>query len=76
MEAARRASRCAAGFIRTVRRGHARVAAGLAIDVPVLVLASDASGPDDVWHDALVTTDSVLDVADMKRLAPHCSVRT
>jgi alpha-beta hydrolase superfamily lysophospholipase len=59
-----------AGFARTVRRGHKRVAAGLAIDVPVLVLASDASGPDDVWHDRLVTTDSVLDVADMKRLAP------
>ena len=32
---------------RTVRRGHARVARGLAIDVPVLVLASDAIGPDD-----------------------------
>lgn len=60
-----------AGFARTVRRGHKRVAAGLAIDVPVLVLASDASGPDDVVHDALITTDSVLDVADMKRLAPN-----
>lgn len=52
-----------AGFIRTVRRGHARVARGLAIDAPVLVLASDANGPDDRWHEQLVTTDSVLDVA-------------
>jgi len=60
-----------AGLGRTIRRGHKRVARGLAIDVPVLVLASDASGPDDVWHDALVTTDSVLDVADIKRLAPN-----
>ena len=60
-----------AGFARSIRRGHARVARGLAIDVPVLVLASDASGPDDAWHDGLVTTDSVLDVADMKRLAPN-----
>ncbi|KQR11859.1 alpha/beta hydrolase [Cellulomonas sp. Leaf334] len=60
-----------AGFARAVRRGHARVARGLAVDVPVLLLASDASGPDDAWHDALVTTDSVLDVADMKRLAPN-----
>ena len=60
-----------AGFARAVRRGHARVARGLAVDVPVLLLASDASGPDDVWHDALVTTDSVLEVADMKRLAPN-----
>jgi alpha-beta hydrolase superfamily lysophospholipase len=54
-----------AGWLRTVRRGHARLARGLAIDCPVLVLASDASGPDDRWHDALVTTDSVLDVRHM-----------
>jgi alpha-beta hydrolase superfamily lysophospholipase len=60
-----------AGFGRAVRRGHARVAAGLAVDVPVLLLASDASGPDDVWHDALLSTDSVLDVADIRRLAPN-----
>jgi len=59
-----------AGFARTIRRGHARVARGLDIDVPVLVLASDASGPDDAWHDALLTTDSVLDVAHIKERAP------
>ena len=33
-----------AGFARAIRRGHARVARGLDIDVPVLVLASDAIG--------------------------------
>jgi alpha-beta hydrolase superfamily lysophospholipase len=60
-----------AGFVHAVRRGHAEVARGLAIDVPVLVLASDASGPDDRWHDGLLTTDSVLEVADMRRLAPR-----
>lgn len=60
-----------AGFVRAVRRGQAQVARGLDIDVPVLVLASDATGPDDRWHDALLTTDSVLDVADMRRLAPR-----
>ncbi|RMI14063.1 alpha/beta hydrolase [Cellulomonas triticagri] len=60
-----------AGFVRAVRRGQADVARGLDIDVPVLVLASDATGPDDRWHDALLTTDSVLDVADMRRLAPR-----
>ncbi|WP_029289164.1 alpha/beta hydrolase [Cellulomonas sp. HZM] len=59
-----------AGFLRTVRRGHARVARGLHIDVPVLVLASDANGPDDRWHDALVTTDSVLDVRQIAARAP------
>ncbi|MBU5423833.1 alpha/beta hydrolase [Cellulomonas hominis] len=60
-----------AGFVRAVRRGHAEVARGLEVDVPVLVLASDAIGPDDRWHDGLLTTDSVLDVADMRRLAPR-----
>ncbi|MCC2318831.1 alpha/beta hydrolase [Cellulomonas chengniuliangii] len=54
-----------AGWLRTVRRGHARVARGLAISCPVLVLASDATGPDDRWHDALLSTDSVLDVAQI-----------
>lgn len=57
------------GFGRTVRRAHARVARGLAVDVPVLVLASDAAGPDDVHHDALLTTDSVLDPAHIAALA-------
>lgn len=60
-----------AGFVRTVRHGQARVARGLWVDCPVLVLASDASGPDKGWHDALLTTDSVLDVRHMKALAPR-----
>ena len=51
-----------AGFLRAVRRGHARVARGLHVDCPVLVLASARSGPAAGWHDALLTTDSVLDV--------------
>lgn len=59
-----------AGFMRAVRRGQAQVARGLAIDVPVLVLTSDAKGADDVWHDALLTTDSVLDPAQMAARAP------
>ncbi|PVU82780.1 alpha/beta hydrolase [Cellulomonas sp. WB94] len=59
-----------AGWLRTIRRGHARVARGLAIDCPVLVLSSEASGPDDRWHDELVTTDSVLDVEHIAARAP------
>ncbi|BDO43593.1 alpha/beta hydrolase [Cellulomonas sp. NTE-D12] len=59
-----------AGFIRTVRRGHARVARGLHVDVPVLVLRSDRSGPNKGWHDELVTTDSVLDVEQIAARAP------
>ncbi len=51
-----------AGFLRAVRRAHARVARGLHVDCPVLVLASTRSGPASGWHEELLTTDSVLDV--------------
>ena len=59
-----------ASFIRTIRAGHARVARGLDIREPVLVLTSDATGPDDRVHDGLLTTDSVLDVAQIAARAP------
>ncbi len=60
-----------AGFVRSVRQAQARVAHGLDIGCPVLVLASAASGPGNRDHDRLVTTDCVLNVADMERLAPQ-----
>ena len=59
-----------AGFVRTVRRGQARVARGLAVDVPVLVLASDAAGDHKRHHATLLSTDSVLDPAHMRERAP------
>jgi alpha-beta hydrolase superfamily lysophospholipase len=59
-----------ASFARTILQGHARVARGLHIEAPVLVLTSDASGPDDREHDALISTDSVLEVAHMAARAP------
>lgn len=60
-----------AGFVRTVHRAQLRVAQGLDVSCPVLVLASAASGPGDHTHDRLVTSDCVLDVDDMERLAPR-----
>lgn len=51
-----------AGWLRTIRRGHARIAEGLDIDVPVLVCCSTASGPYDRFHADIGTTDSVLGV--------------
>lgn len=51
-----------AGWLRTIRRGHARVAQGLDIDCPVLVCCSTASGPYDRLHPDIGTTDSVLGV--------------
>ncbi|WP_216382689.1 alpha/beta hydrolase [Arcanobacterium phocae] len=60
-----------AAFFTAARRGHAMVAEGLNIQEPVLVAHSDASGnqfnPSE-WE--LAHTDVVLNVEDMKRLAP------
>jgi alpha-beta hydrolase superfamily lysophospholipase len=60
-----------AAWLASVRRGHAAVARGLAVDVPVLVCASDASGPADRAHDAVASTDSVLDVDHIVERAPR-----
>ena len=38
-----------AGWFRTIRRGHARVARGLDVRCPVLVLASASSGSSCWW---------------------------
>lgn len=54
-----------AGWIRAVLAGHARVARGLDIDVPVLLLASAASTIAPTWNQQMLRTDSVLDVSVM-----------
>ncbi len=59
-----------AGFLRAVRRGQRRVAHGLSVDCPVLVVTSTVSGPADRPHEALLTSDSVLDVRQMAARAP------
>lgn len=59
-----------AAWLRAIRRGHARIARGLDIACPVLVLASASSGSAKTWHEALVTTDSVLDVEQTVARAP------
>jgi alpha-beta hydrolase superfamily lysophospholipase len=51
-----------AGWFRAIRRGHARLAQGLAIGCPVFVCCATKSGPSDRWHEAITRTDSVLDV--------------
>ena len=43
------------------------VRAGLAIDCPVLVMHSDRSERANEWRESLMSADTVLDVADMKR---------
>jgi alpha-beta hydrolase superfamily lysophospholipase len=63
------------GWIRAIRQGHARVAAGLGIEVPVLVLASARSAFRLRWHPDLATADTVLDVEQVVRRAPQLGRR-
>ncbi|GAB2462562.1 alpha/beta hydrolase [Xylanimonas ulmi] len=58
-----------AGWFRSVRAAQGRVRRGVDVGVPTLVLASARSGPSRRAHDALLTTDSVLDVGHIRRAA-------
>ena len=51
-----------AGWLSAVLAGHARVARGLAIRTPVLVLLSGGSANGLVWSEEMRRTDAVLDV--------------
>ena len=55
--------------------GHARVAAGLAIDVPVFVLLSTGYTSPLQWAPTMTTTDSVLVVDDIARAATRLGER-
>lgn len=58
-----------AGWFRAVRRAQRRLARGLGLPVPALVLASARSGPHAREHAEVLTTDSVLDAAHIRRRA-------
>ncbi|PFG41774.1 alpha-beta hydrolase superfamily lysophospholipase [Isoptericola jiangsuensis] len=55
-----------AAWFRSIRRAQRRLARGLDLDVPVLVLTSDRSTSTE--H---LTSDTVLDVAHMRAIAPR-----
>jgi hypothetical protein len=59
------------GWLAAVRAGQARLRAGLSIDVPILVACSDRSYRGPRWRELARRTDTVLDVADIVRWAPH-----
>jgi len=59
-----------AGWFRAIHRAHAEVARGLSIVCPVLVMHAQRSSWLKAWSPEAMTTDVVLDVADMQRLAP------
>jgi alpha-beta hydrolase superfamily lysophospholipase len=55
------------GWLRAIRRGHARLQAGLDVPAPVLVLSSDRSTfPSEMGED-VHSTDIVLDVRQIRR---------
>jgi alpha-beta hydrolase superfamily lysophospholipase len=57
------------GWLRAILLGHQRVAAGLHIEVPILVLASSTHELARRWHEGLRTVDTVLDVDKIARRA-------
>ncbi|MEW2358745.1 alpha/beta hydrolase [Spirillospora sp. NPDC029432] len=60
-----------AGWLAAVRRGQLRAHAGLGIDVPVLVMASERSVRPKPGVADLSSADAVLDVEHMARWAPR-----
>jgi len=59
------------GWMSAVMRGHAAVAAGLGIEVPVLMLISDRSDPSRTWNNDMHHADVVLDVDALAARAPQ-----
>ena len=60
-----------AGWLAAIRRGHARLHAGLDVAGPVLVLHSSRSSLPREWNDDVQRTDTVLDVQQIAKWA-HC----
>jgi alpha-beta hydrolase superfamily lysophospholipase len=58
-----------AGWLRAVRRGHARAHRGLAVPAPVLVLTSALSGRPREYDETCSRTDIVLDVELIRKWA-------
>ncbi|MBG6217715.1 alpha-beta hydrolase superfamily lysophospholipase [Arthrobacter sp. CAN_A6] len=58
-----------AGWLAAILAGQAEVARGLSLPMPVLVLASSSSTIGTTWNEAMLESDSVLDVSVMVRRA-------
>ena len=57
------------GWLRAILQGHQRVASGLHIEVPILVLASSRTEFARRWHEGLRIVDTVLDVEQIANRA-------
>lgn len=60
-----------AGWLRAIRRGHARLHRGTDLRVPILMLSSGSSSVPREWTPLVASTDIVLDVEQMWRWAPR-----
>lgn len=58
-----------AGWLRAIRRGHARLQRGLSLPFPVLVLSSARTGAPTEMSDEVHGSDIVLDVKQIRRWA-------
>ncbi|MBG6225548.1 alpha-beta hydrolase superfamily lysophospholipase [Arthrobacter sp. CAN_A2] len=58
-----------AGWLAAVLAGHAALARGVTVDVPVLVLCSTASVISATWNESMRESDIILDVVPMVRRA-------
>ncbi|WP_423462648.1 alpha/beta hydrolase [Promicromonospora sp. MS192] len=60
-----------AGWLAAIRRGHREIGRGLPVECPTLLCTSDRTGPDRGEAAAMLSTDTVLDVAHMHARAPR-----
>lgn len=58
-----------AGWLRAILQGHARVAAGLDLPMPILVMSSTLTDFRRRWHEDLRRVDTVLDVDQIAQRA-------
>ncbi|HEU5485740.1 MAG TPA: alpha/beta hydrolase [Microlunatus sp.] len=57
------------GWLRAILQGHQKIAAGLGLPMPVLVMTSARTDFARRWHDGLHAADTVLDVEQIARRA-------
>ena len=62
-----------AGWLRAIRRGHARLHRGVDVGAPLLMLSSGSSYFPRDWDERVTGNDIVLDVEQMWRWAPKLS---
>ncbi|MCB2378120.1 alpha/beta hydrolase [Hymenobacter sp. BT635] len=63
------------GWLRAIHTGHQRIARGLSIRQPVLVMHSDKTVTDSGWSEQYFEADGVLNVRHIRELSPRLGPR-